>query len=62
MIRAGFRWRTSGLSGGIPLTGTIIGFSNPPLAPHRLYAHCDDGSVWRILVWWRLGVAIRVAS
>jgi len=49
------------LSGGIPLPSVITGFSQPDHAPERLYAHCADGSIWRVLVFWRLGVAIRVA-
>lgn len=60
-IRLGWSFRES-LRGGIPLTSHIIGFSKPDHAPHRIYAHCDDHSIWRVLVFGRLGIAYRVAK
>ncbi|MPZ20151.1 MAG: hypothetical protein GEV06_19870 [Luteitalea sp.] len=60
-ISAAVRWRLESHNGGIPLSSHIIGFSKPDHAPHRLYAHCDDRSVWRVLVFGPLGICYRVA-
>lgn len=61
MVRFGFR--RDALGQFIELPSLIRGFSKPDHAPHRLYAHCADGSIWRVRRAWPIWFwAYRVAK